>query len=273
MQRWEALTLMRAFLIAMGALVVVIAGAIIFVVLSREAPTFTDRSGGDSWRNLIFDFQTLITGVLAVLAAFFTVAMMDYTERKQAKRHTELVQRSQKADLLQGERHEQLMAISNRRDRLIIERAVDPQVDEGRQLLNLIRRLTREFELTNRDYIDAMRGNPRFYDEATKKIKDFIARKALAEAQPLFDGETNWIYEQLKNLAERICQLPTIEVPMNTGAGLTQDEFRALKAEREQIIDDNIIRNANARHAAFLEMEGKMAAFIDRVAELPQSSL
>ncbi|WPJ67939.1 hypothetical protein AUSSIE_16 [Sinorhizobium phage Aussie] len=91
----------RAFV---GVAMCVAAGLIVLPVLFGDPPKFTDRTGGDALRNLIYDFQTLITGVLAIIAASWTVMQMRETDR------------------LQEIRHRQQLALSERRDRLAAER-------------------------------------------------------------------------------------------------------------------------------------------------------
>lgn len=71
----------RAFIAAIAiAFSVVITVAVLF----GEAPTIAGREGGDPLRNLIYDFQTLITGVLALLAAGWTIAQMHAIDVRQA---------------------------------------------------------------------------------------------------------------------------------------------------------------------------------------------
>ena len=244
---------MRMFLIAVGIVFALFSVAITVVVLNGEAPTFADRTGGSAWRNVVFDFQTLLTGVLAVLAAFITVTVMVDTERKQA------------------ERHDQLMEISNRRDRLLIARAVDPKVSEGRKLLNSIRNLKTEFELTNEPFIDAVRANPALHYEQTKKIQDFINGDALAQAQPLYDGETNSLYEKLVELGNIIVKSPILHgFAVKPMPGDSHDDFEMAERKKQTDIDDHIISNAKSRFSAFQEMEIVMTDFLEKLAGLSQ---
>ncbi|MGM5088026.1 hypothetical protein ACD589_15180 [Rhizobium sp. 814_E9_N1_1] len=72
-----------------GAAIVVVAAAIVVPVVFGAPAEFTDRHGGDAWRNLIYDFQTLITGVLAVVAALGTILQMRRSDALQDRRHRE----------------------------------------------------------------------------------------------------------------------------------------------------------------------------------------
>ncbi|RWH88003.1 MAG: hypothetical protein EOR77_25775 [Mesorhizobium sp.] len=65
---------------------------------------------GMAWSDLnhqagwLYQYQTLVTGVLAVSAAFITVNAMNKTEERQQKRHDELIRVSQRADRLTAQR-------------------------------------------------------------------------------------------------------------------------------------------------------------------------
>lgn len=67
-------------------------------------PRAEDGTGGDPWRNYIYDFQTLIGGFLALIAAYITLHQM------------------KESDALQERRHQQQISAVNRRDVLIIDR-------------------------------------------------------------------------------------------------------------------------------------------------------
>ncbi len=70
---------------------IVLGFAMLPPLLFGEARTVKDQFGGDSWRNFIFDFQTLITGIAAVSAAFITVRQMRTSEMESQKRHREIL--------------------------------------------------------------------------------------------------------------------------------------------------------------------------------------
>ncbi|MGV1904126.1 hypothetical protein [Agrobacterium cavarae] len=59
----------------------------VFFGASREIDS---QRGGDPIRNIIFDFQTLITGILAVGAALLTVKQSQEVDQRQQRRHDEL---------------------------------------------------------------------------------------------------------------------------------------------------------------------------------------
>ncbi|CDN93450.1 hypothetical protein BN949_02604 [Agrobacterium tumefaciens] len=69
-----------------------------------EARSVKDQVGGDSWRNFIFDFQTLIGGGAAMIAAWYTVRQMRISDMKSYDRHRELVELQLRPDTLRVER-------------------------------------------------------------------------------------------------------------------------------------------------------------------------
>ncbi|MCJ2874815.1 hypothetical protein JUM41_11265 [Rhizobium pusense] len=69
-----------------------------------EPRSVKDQVGGDSWRNFIYDFQTLIGGGAAIIAAWYTVRQMQFTDEKSELRHRELVALQLRSDRLRVER-------------------------------------------------------------------------------------------------------------------------------------------------------------------------
>ncbi|RVG08830.1 hypothetical protein CN234_16900 [Sinorhizobium meliloti] len=68
-----------------GAVAIAFLVVVAVAVLVGEPPQMQGRTGGDPLRNLIYDFQTLITGVFALFAAAWTIAQMRATEERQAR--------------------------------------------------------------------------------------------------------------------------------------------------------------------------------------------
>ena len=91
---------------------IVLALALFLPIFMTEPRVIDGQSGGAYWRNIIFDFQTLITGILAVIAAAYTIRSGMMFDQRQQKRH------------------EELMAFTIRRELQTLERAFYPQVDD-----------------------------------------------------------------------------------------------------------------------------------------------
>ncbi|RFB91788.1 hypothetical protein B5K08_15955 [Rhizobium leguminosarum bv. trifolii] len=93
------------------AAVVVATFGICLPIMFGEPRKIDDQHGGDGWRNAIYDFQTLITGVAAVVAAYFAINQSRMVEANSERRH------------------QQLMELSLRSARLMINRTVFPMVE------------------------------------------------------------------------------------------------------------------------------------------------
>lgn len=78
---------------------IMFAGLIMPIFLG-EARTIKDQSGGDPWRNIIFDFQTLFTGIMAVGAATYTIMQSRIIDERQQKRHEQMFELQIRPDKL-----------------------------------------------------------------------------------------------------------------------------------------------------------------------------
>lgn len=85
----------------LGTVVVLL--ALLLPTLFGEARE-KDGTGGDAWRNVIQDFQTLFAGILAVGAAYATIWQMQKTDARSDLRHQELMRLNVRADALEIER-------------------------------------------------------------------------------------------------------------------------------------------------------------------------
>lgn len=71
--------------------------AVLVLVTLLLAPIFLSEPrkvdgehGGDTWRNIIYDFQTLFTGILAIGAATITIMQSRKIDERQQKRHDDM---------------------------------------------------------------------------------------------------------------------------------------------------------------------------------------
>lgn len=74
--------------------------AMIITMVFGEPRKIVGQSEGDWFRNLIYDFQTLITGFLAVGAAYFTISQSHAIDDRAQKRHEELFELQMRPDKL-----------------------------------------------------------------------------------------------------------------------------------------------------------------------------
>lgn len=71
-------------------LILVVAAAAVLPPAMFGTPRIIEgEAGGDPWRNFILDFQTLIGGLFAVFAAWWTVSVMQSTDNSAERRHQE----------------------------------------------------------------------------------------------------------------------------------------------------------------------------------------
>ncbi len=173
----------------LGALVVALLAAVVPPILFGDAPQFDDRKGGDTWRNTIYDFQTLFTGLAAVAAAAMTILVMERTDARQEARHRELVRLSLRADLLR------------------ISRAVYPQLDELPHFLEEIDTLCRAFAGDTSKIRKSIYDDPPRYVRTIKDLSTFMNRPVLREARPLFDRDTAYAYARIIDASEKLEKL------------------------------------------------------------------
>ncbi len=178
----------------MVGLMVVLAVAILFPVFFGEPRQVKDQVGGDSWRNLIFDFQTLITGIAAVAAATLTILTMEETDRRADKRHQELIE------------------LQVRPDQLRIERALNPQLQELSHLLSELREIRSVKDLI------AGSGDPNFQWMSRvaldhlpffEKLETILGRSQFVAGSSLFDGQTASFLNRLEDSLTTL--LPSLE--------------------------------------------------------------
>lgn len=203
-----------------GVIAVALFAGLTLPVLFGEPRIVDGSRGGDRWRNTIYDFQTLIAGILAVAAAFVTVRQMQITDEAAENRHSQLVQ------------------LSLRPDRLRIERVIMPYENEFLLRTAVIESILDELT-TYRDGEHAV-GLPRFQElidkgkfaaKLSQEIIAMLAAKDWQEALPLFGGRltkrvreasdaAKWLVEDVEALS------PTKLI--ETDFGLVEERTRHL---------------------------------------------
>ncbi|MGV2111910.1 hypothetical protein ACQZ46_11590 [Agrobacterium salinitolerans] len=144
-------------------------------------PRGISGQGGDGWRNFIFDFQTLITGIAAVFAAGYTVRQMIRSDEKQDRRHKEA------------------MAFAMRGETRRMDRGLHPQLKHLREAALKLDAVWFEPEDIN--------GKPynqyRWFSEIIFPLKPIVneilailERSTIRDAADIFDGDLLLVYEQ-----------------------------------------------------------------------------
>ncbi len=129
----------------------------------------------DSVGLFIFNYQTLLTGALAVAAAFATVRKMGQLDRMQAVRH------------------QQTVDLAVRSDKMRLERAINPQLDDLKAAAEDLGRVS-----LNREPFAGMPGDPRYhfltavasgYVKPVGNLIEIFSRKQFVDGAALFDGK------------------------------------------------------------------------------------
>ncbi|MBB3462004.1 hypothetical protein [Rhizobium sp. BK377] len=173
------------------AIAVAIAAGIVIPVLWGEPRSVSGQDGGDYWRNTIYDFQTLITGLAAVLAAAFTVGKMQQT-----------IDVMERTDRESDRRHRELVGLTRRPDRLRLQRAVFPQLQDLQEISS------RFVDFENiRETMRPDQGSPdlSWLRQVTERHRvDFeeldkiLHRRQFLDGVNLFDGMTTRYLDELE---------------------------------------------------------------------------
>lgn len=177
-----------------GAIAATVLSALLLPIFFGEPAKIDGRKGGDSWRNWIFDFQTLITGLAAVGAATWTISVMEKTDRSQAIRHRELVELAQRGDIRR------------------LQRAIEPQLEELETVQHSLLALQLDPAL-----FEGGPGDPKYrmitsvardYLTAVKRVRDILDRPQFIDGSELFDGRlTHSLREMFDNSNYLLAQL------------------------------------------------------------------
>jgi hypothetical protein len=155
---------------------------ILLPLIFGEARQVAGQTGGDTWRNFIYDFQTLIGGGAAIIAAWVTVHQMRITDQKSESRHEELI------------------ALQMRADRLRVERMLHPSLNNLKLRYEAISSW-KTFPLKKLVSSEPQSVVYILYDlmlECDDVLK-IISRNAFANAAELLDGNMTYAMERLGN--------------------------------------------------------------------------
>lgn len=161
--------------------VVAIIGPVVFGI-----PRGIAGEEGDGWRNFIYDFQTLLTGILAIAAAWWNVSAMKAADVASGKRHKEVLEKA----LVDQQR--------------IVERAVNPQAGQMRaaSIILGIHKSTIMKINTLEGQMERLSISIRMMDFIITQLTDIISRPQLREGMRLFDGEVTYKIHALDKRVE-----------------------------------------------------------------------
>lgn len=188
-----------------------------------EARSIKDQAGGDSWRNFIFDFQTLIGGGAAILAAWYTVRQMRITDEKSEARHRELV------------------ALQLRSDRLRVERMLFPALDDLEDCYDAISDVKIEtLKLLASHEPNSVASVLEQINSDCHDALSITLRPTFKEARDLLDGDLNYGYgllqEHLNNLRDVciVCRNRCVSMQHH----LTNNNETLAASQRKRVLDD-----------------------------------
>jgi hypothetical protein len=163
--------------VAAAGIVILIMALLPPAIFGPHPPASGDyKDLGDGWATIIYNYQTLITGMLAVGAAFVTIMVS---------------QRS----------HNEIVALTLRADKMRIEQALVPHY--------YFLRFKRQELAAFQDNFGGLRGNTQalkdmlisragWLYEALARVKEIMGSKGFVAGEPLFNGEMLYVLEKVR---------------------------------------------------------------------------
>ncbi|WP_337267084.1 hypothetical protein [Oryzifoliimicrobium ureilyticus] len=181
-------------------------GAVVVVlIIFGEPRVIKEQEGGNRWRNAIYDFQTLAAGIFAVGAAYATVKQMQYTEGKSDDRHNQLVKLNTQTEANAAKRHHELVELTLRPDKLLVERAVNPQVRGLKGLISTLDRL-HGFAMerqTDKEMQAEMLRNHKLLKNTCDSVATIVTRQQLVDGSKMFKGDLTYELDWIRTQCER----------------------------------------------------------------------
>lgn len=197
-------------------------------------------NGDNPFVGFINKFQTLISGVIALIAALLTVRAMMQSDAKQDRRHTITTK------------------LSLRRDRLLVQRACDPQIEELRS--SAIR--FKDF----RDYlVNIERGGlPPYFSEIkghegirsiVMDVQEIVGRKQLDDVIVLMDAKCIRSLQRVPDACKVLLQTcDLIEKKVASPSDIS--DSAAVHLNQQLIVDINsLVAQIMALHGALEELQ------------------
>lgn len=187
-----------------GAMVVCVVTFIVANLL-QYGPVSDEGKGANIVLGVLYDFQTLAGGALAVCAAWWTIKTMEKTDRAAAQRHME-----------------EMDLVSNA-DKRMVERAINPQISSLTSTLmqfEMLRNIMlQQNSLANQfDKLVRMAG---FAHMIFSSIQEVLEREQLKEGSRLFEGVLTYKLNRLHARASSaVTTLALIEIQQTLGAKL-----------------------------------------------------
>ncbi|MER9069275.1 hypothetical protein NKH84_22345 [Mesorhizobium sp. M0902] len=212
---------------AMQAVTAVLAGIFIGVAL-------TDTTTSEFW---LYRYQTLVAGILAIIAAGWTVFEMRRTDGRQDQRHIELVKLNVRADRLKASRAAYIFPKTFRRF-----------ADELAGMMPTIASWNDQDSLQ-----DIFRSKPNF-EEFLEDVESTLLMKPITDAQDIFDDRASATYQVLIALMENI------DIAGRMNAIRTMGRTQERKFEVDEI-KARLMRLASELRAFAIDLERQRDSF------------
>ncbi|MBY3342706.1 hypothetical protein [Rhizobium laguerreae] len=198
------------------AIVVAATVGISLPVIFGEPRKVDDQHGGDAWRNAIYDFQTLITGVAAVAAAYFAINQSRVVEANSERRH------------------QQLMELSLRPARLMIDRTVFPMVEYIEDALEDIKGWHQRVAVESGAWFVAQ--NLPDLKKMADSWNEIVFDEQLGIAEAYFDGEMVHALRLSREVAKTLLRnVLNLEMQMSPLTGYVGEEEEITDVLREPV--------------------------------------
>ncbi|OCJ65043.1 hypothetical protein A6U97_12140 [Agrobacterium tumefaciens] len=164
-------------------LAVLVFGAAIILPVIFGLPRGISGQAGDGWRNFIYDFQTLVTGILAIAAAWWNVTAMRAADKENDRRHKET---------LQNARFDEVRTI---------ERALNPQVAQIRSALEMIQVQKKQMLMINtlEGQLERVAKHALFMSHFVRTLEEALSRPQIQDGMRFFDGTLTYEIGSLRN--------------------------------------------------------------------------
>ncbi|QHW25843.1 hypothetical protein GYN07_16505 [Rhizobium leguminosarum bv. viciae 248] len=186
------------------ALVTMVVVGLILPIIFGKPRDVAGTKPGDAWRDTIYDFQTLITGVFAVAAAFVTVRQMQATDASAQLRHDQLMAGSRQNEKEARERHNELVELTVRKDRLMVERLLFPYLNalefQASEMAHSSLWLP-AFEKVDDPALQPIAKQAEKMIAPMHAITNIIIQPPWRDASPLLDGITSFHVQRMHEFA------------------------------------------------------------------------
>lgn len=187
--------------------------------LFGDARVIEGQKGGDPWRNVIFDFQTLLTGLLAVGAACWTVMTMERTDEKSEARHRQLV------------------ALSLRSEIIAMERALNPLIEQLKIISEDFNGVIYPLSGVPNETWDWFTGIADTHYHRVVRVDSIVSRPQVVEGAKFFDGPLASAFADIETTTRKL--LTDMKTHNNYQVAFAEYRYLEFEHYRTQIWDPN----------------------------------